>query len=97
MAISRYSRAPIIDYGRQYGTSSAVEIIRSAISSGNIRTTQIVVRGLERLDTLAGRIYGDARYWWVLAAASEIGWGMQIQPGTIINIPDLNDITKIVG
>ena len=97
MAFSRYARAPIIDYGRQYGTSSAVAAIRSAISNGSIKTKQLLVRGQERLDTLAGSIYGDAKYWWVLAAASNIGWGLQVPPGTIINIPDLADVSAIVG
>lgn len=97
MALSRYSRTAIIDYGRQYGTSEAVVAIRRAMAKGTIKTKQLTVRGVERLDTLAGSIYGDSRYWWVLAAASEIGWGLQIPPGTIINIPDLNDVAAIVG
>ena len=97
MAFSRYARTPVIDYGRQYGTSDAVSTIRSAIAAGTISTKQIQLRGAERLDTLAGSIYGDARYWWVLAAASDIGWGLQIPPGTIIVIPDLADVRAIVG
>jgi nucleoid-associated protein YgaU len=51
----------------------------------------------ERLDVLAGQIYNDARYWWVLAAASDIGWGMQVPPGTVIRIPDLSDIANLIG
>jgi len=97
MAFSRYARTAIIDYGRQYGTAEAVVSIRKAIANGSIKTKQLVVRGVERLDTLAGSIYGDSRYWWVLAAASDIGWGLQVPPGTIINIPELNDIAAITG
>lgn len=97
MAFSRYSRSAVIDYGRQYGTSFAINTIRDGIKSGAINTKQLLVRGKERLDTLAGSIYGDGRYWWVLAAASNIGWGMQIPPGTVINIPDLSDISALVG
>jgi nucleoid-associated protein YgaU len=97
MPLSRYARAPILDFGAQQGTSNAAAIIRSAIKSGNVSTKTVITRGRDRLDTLAGELYGDARYWWVLAAASDIGWGMQIQPGTIILVPDLSSISAIIG
>ena len=97
MAFSRYSRAPIIDYGKQYGTSTAVSLIRNAVSTGYIKTEQILLTGVERLDIIAGSIYGDSRYWWILAAASNIGWGMQVPPGTIIKIPSLKDVGMLVG
>ena len=41
--------------------------------------------------------YKDSRFWWVLAAASDIGWGLQVPPGTIINIPNINQVSIIVG
>jgi len=97
MAFSRYARSPILDYGSQYGTSRTREAIQTAIKEGRISIRTIVVRGVERLDTIAGSVYGDGRYWWILAAASNIGWGMQVPPGTIIRIPDLGDIAAIIG
>lgn len=97
MPLSRYARTPVIDYGRQYGTSTTIEAIRSAIASGAVPVQRITLRGSERLDTLAGGIYGDASYWWVLAAASDIGWGLQVPAGTVITIPDLGSIASIVG
>lgn len=97
MTVSRYSKTPILDYGRQYGTSNAVNSLRKAMKANQLPTKQLLVRGLERLDTLAGSIYGDASYWWVLAACSDIGWGLQIPPGTIINIPDLSNVFAIIG
>jgi hypothetical protein len=66
-----------------------VSRIRSAVNDGRLPVDELVLRGAERLDTLAGSIYGDARYWWVLAAASGVGWGLQIPPGTIVNVPSL--------
>jgi hypothetical protein len=97
MSFSRYSRAPLLKLGEQFGTSGAITTIRQALANGTIKYREVTLRGVERLDTLAGSIYGDGRYWWVLAAASDIGWGLQIPAGTIIKIPDINDIAALVG
>src|SRR5258706_4026401 len=97
MAFSRYSRAPILNLGEFFGTSTAIAVIRQAVKNGTIRTREVTTRGFERLDTIAGSIYGDGRYWWVLAATSDVGWALQVPPGTIINVPDLNDIASIVS
>lgn len=80
-----------------YGTGRAREAIQSAIKSGQMQAQQVVLRGADRLDTIAGVVYGDARYWWVLAAASNIGWGMQVPPGTLIRVPALKDVAAICG
>lgn len=97
MPFSRYSRTPILAYGHQYGSGRAQAAIRSAIATGFVQTKQVVLRGRERLDTMAGVIYGDARLWWVLAAASNIGWGMQVPPGTILRVPNINQIASLVA
>lgn len=97
MAFSRYARSPRLDLGAQMGTSRAIETIRAAIKDGSLSYQQTTVRGAERLDTLAGSVYGDGRYWWVLAAASDIGWALQVPPGTVINIPDLSAIAQLVA
>jgi hypothetical protein len=97
MPFSRYSRAPRLDFGAQFGTSYVSEIIRQAIKDGRLPVKTLTLRGYERLDTLAGEVYGDARYWWILAAASNIGWGLQVPVGTIINVPDLGAISRLIG
>jgi diketogulonate reductase-like aldo/keto reductase len=61
MAISRYSSTPRLGFGSQLGTSSSIAIIRAAVASGELTIDTIVLRGAERLDTLAGAIYGDAQ------------------------------------
>lgn len=96
MSFSRYIRDNRL--GSQLGAPKAVFLLRALIRSGGISIrSQIIANGDDRLDTLAGTIYGDAKYWWVLAAGSDIGWGLQIPPGTVINILDLRDVERLVG
>lgn len=97
MAFSRYTRAPVLDLGAQFGTSEAIRIIRNAVKNNTVETHEIILRGAERLDTMAGSLYGDGRYWWVLAAASNIGWGMQVPPGTVITVLKIDDVALLVG
>jgi hypothetical protein len=97
MAIRRYNNVPIIVYGKKYGTSQIIAIIRENIASGNISYSLYSSKENERLDILAGTYYGDGSLWWILAAASNIGWGLQIPAGTVIRIPNLNDINKYIG
>lgn len=98
MPFSRQARTPILNFGTTYGTGRAREAIQAALKNGQLSTSKrIIVRGAERLDTIAGEVYGDSRYWWILAAASNIGWGMQIPPGTIVLVPDLAAVAALVG
>lgn len=97
MAFTRYTRSPVLNFGAQFGSSRAREAVQSAMKNGQLPVKQMIVRGAERLDTIAGVVYGDARYWWILAAASNIGWGMQVPVGTIINIPALPAVAALVG
>jgi nucleoid-associated protein YgaU len=98
MALRRYTRSPIIKSGRQFGTSSAARSIFNAVENNVIRVTLHVVQEGERLDVIAGKFYGDGRKWWIIAAASGIGWGLQVPPGTRLRIPsDLSQISALVG
>lgn len=98
MSLRRYSRTPTLRGGTYFGTASAGKIIRTAVISGNLDVQVYILQEGERLDTLAGQHYGDARLWWVIAAASGIGWGLQVPPGTQIYIPrDIARIAELVG
>lgn len=97
MAFSRYVRAPVLALGEHYGTSEAIRVIRSAIKNGKMPTKELIVHERQRLDTLAGAIYGDGRYWWILAASSNIGWALQVPPGTVLYVPELSDIAQVIG
>lgn len=84
--------------GEKFGTSSTVQEIRTAIKNGLIsRGKKLILTGNQRLDVVALDEYGDGRYWWIIAAASDIGWGMQVPPGTILYVPLLNDVLRFVA
>ena len=94
----RYARAPRIKGGRSYGTYNAGRIIYKACQAGSLEVTTHTVKEGERLDIIAGEYYKDGTLWWIIAAASGIGWGLQIPPGTYLVIPtDLGQIAALVG
>jgi hypothetical protein len=93
--LSRYAGTSILSAGSRYGTAYAVHTIRISVSSGRLRCNEITTSGIQRLDILAGIYYNDSSLWWVLAAASNIGWGLQVPPGTLIKIPELDAVRKL--
>jgi hypothetical protein len=70
------------------GISQSCYKIYYAVESGTINYGVHVLEQGERLDYLAGINYGDSSLWWVIAAASGIGYALQVPPGTIIRIPN---------
>jgi len=91
----RYNKTQLLNFGMQYGTSEFIPNIRKAIESGQIRYEVHILSGKERLDTIAAQYYGDAFKYDILAAASNIGNPLQVSPGTIVLIPNLEDINLI--
>lgn len=92
MTTNRYAVDTRLASSSFLGTAQAVTRIRRGIKFGTVSIKSIVtMTGADRLDTLAGQIYGNSRYWWVLAAASDIGWGLQLPPGTLVYVPDLQE------
>jgi hypothetical protein len=95
MAESRYANVARVSGGRSIATSSGHVAIRNAAVSGRLPSREHILQEGERLDILAGRFYGSGSYWWVIAAASGIGWALQVPPGTRLLIP--NDLGQAVG
>ena len=87
MAISRYSYVDVFFEGNSISNSDCVEIISSAIKDGTLLFDVVTLAGNQRLDVIAGQYYGDSSLWWIIAAASGIGWSLQVAPGTILRIP----------
>lgn len=95
--IRRYARTPVIVAGKKYGTSNIIPIIRERIANNLLPYTTYTTNENERLDIIAGQVYGDGRLWWIIAAASGIGWGLQVPSNTLLFIPKLNDIAQLIG
>lgn len=97
MTIRRYARTTSYNFGRRYGTSKAILIIRNGIDLGRIRSETYITKQEERLDIIAGQYYGDGTLWWVISAASNVGWAAQVPPNTRLTIPNLQDVAEYVG
>ena len=97
MTLRRYSNDTVFGVNTFFGTARNTTTIRLGIRSNSIAYSTKLLSGRERLDTIAGEAYGDGRLWWIIAAASDIGWGLQPPPGTIILIPTLESIISTLG
>lgn len=95
---TRYKRSPRIKGGKSYGTYSAGYAINRAVNSGALDFVKRVTTESDRLDIIAGEYYGDGTLWWVIAAASGIGWGLQVPAGIELIIPvNVGQIEALVG
>lgn len=96
--MSRYNRTGLTGGGKKQRTSNIHWMIRRAALRGTISCSPWIVKEGERLDTIAGRVYGDGTLWWVIAAASAVGWAPQVPPGTRLLVPnDIGAIRTITG
>ena len=86
MASGRYVYSSTIMNGKGISSANTYRIFK-AVDQGLIAYNTVVLEQAQRLDHMAGAAYGDASLWWVISAASGIGWCLQAPPGTIIRIP----------
>tara|TARA_Y100000034_G_C6801461_1_gene359511 strand:- start:441 stop:737 length:297 start_codon:yes stop_codon:yes gene_type:complete len=87
MALSRYAFTPRLSGRKIIATSNVSRRIYGSVVNGKIGFTPHILKGGERIEHIAARAYGSASYWWVIAAASGIGWSLQAPPGTILRVP----------
>ena len=96
MSFSRYRKDGVLREGKIRGTNEGLLRLRRRMKRGEIVFTTITLKEGQRLDKIAQQFYGDGRLWWIIAAASGIGWWMQAPPGTLIKVPsDLLQIEEI--
>jgi nucleoid-associated protein YgaU len=92
----RYTDSTVYDLGRARGSSNSPLRIRDAVEAGTLTCEERVIQQGERLDGIAGEVYGNSTLWWAIAAASGIGWALQVPPGTRILIPSINQLKRII-
>ena len=85
--IGRYTFSKRLENNKAIGPSRAGTILYRAVINGTLGVTQRTLEERERLDTIAHEVYGSASFWWVISAASGIGWALQVPPGTLLRIP----------
>lgn len=58
----------------------------------------VITNSMDRLDTLAYKFYGSAKYWWVIALANDLGKGtLMLEGGVQLRIPkNPTDIVQLV-
>jgi hypothetical protein len=98
MTLRRYANDLTINDGLMLQTNESIALIREGIESGAIPYQLLTLKEGDRLDALASRFYGDGSLWWIIAAASGIGWWLQIPPGTVLVVPsDLETFVSRFG
>ncbi len=84
---TRYVTTPILNEGKNFGTNKLARRIYLACEAGALNCKVSILAENQRLDQVAGIEYGNSSLWWIIAAASGIGWGLQCPPGTSLRIP----------
>lgn len=70
--------------------------IYKAVENDQIEYDLIISESGKRIDHYSQEYYGDANNWWIISAASGIGWWLQVPEGVVLKIPtDLSQILKI--
>lgn len=86
-----------INDGQGIGAWPGGTTIFNAVLSGELEADTLVLTQGQRLDHLAGQYYGNGTYWWIIAAASGIGWSLQCPAGTVVKIPKNLDVALSIG
>jgi hypothetical protein len=55
-----------------------------------------LVTGVEDMEYLAWRFYGDSRQWWRIAEANALRFPLDLVPGMSLAIPNATDIGRVV-
>ena len=75
---------------------SIADKVYKAVNKDEISYEIVVTDGARRLDHYAHEAYNESMNWWIIAAASGIGWWLQVPAGIVLKIPtDLNEIKAL--
>ena len=80
MTISRF-------FNKDGQQQSIAPFIFRAVRDNSISYKKRITVAGDRLDHIAYEVYQDAQLWWIIAAASGIGWWLQVPAGIVLFIP----------
>ena len=84
----------IVKDGEEVKVSS---FIRKAVVENRISFDVVYLKNGLRLDYYANEYYQDPTLWWVIAAASGIGWWLQVPDGTKLYIPNMSEVESLTS
>ena len=94
---SRYYLTPVYNAPDAEGVSHATIAIRPPRPPASTTTLYThLVSGVETIEYLAWRYYGDATLWWKIAEANGLIFATDIKPGMTLSIPAISDIGTVV-
>lgn len=96
MATSRYAFVRRLE-GTRIATTDVSSRLYFAAQNNQIGYNVLTLADKQRLDHIAATTYGDSTLWWVIAAASGVGWAAQCPAGTVLRVPnDLNQVYSLL-
>lgn len=94
---SRYYQTPVYDALDANGVSHPTIAIRLPTPPAPGTTQyQHLVSGLETIEYLAWRYYGNSQLWWRIAEANDLQFAPSLAPGMTLNIPGTRDLGTVV-
>ena len=94
---SRYYRSPVYDATDAQQVSHPTIAMRPPTPPDPGTTLYShLVTGVETIEYLAWRYYGDSKLWWRIAEANGLQFPLDFTPGMSLNIPTINDIGTVV-
>ena len=94
---SRYYTLPVHDAVDRDGASHPTVAVRPPKPpDANTTLFRHIVTGVETIEYLAWRYYGDSKLWWRIAEANSLRFPLDLPPATPINVPAATDIGTVV-
>ena len=94
---SRYYRLPVYAAADANRISHPTVAIRPPTPPGPDTTLyRHIVTGVETMEYLAWRYYGDSRLWWRIAEANATRFPLDLPAATALDIPAANDLGTVV-
>lgn len=94
---SRYNNSLIYQAPGADGVAHATIAIRPTTSPApGVTIYRHLVTGVETIEYLAWRYYGDSSLWWRIAEANDLQYPFDLETGGFLNIPGAGDLGTVI-